>query len=121
MNDLIRRGLWLGALMTGVASLGWGLGMGLSVLLGSGVAWLNFRWMQRGIDRALMGGPSRRSDIKIIAQYILRLLLILATLFAIIHFSFLSLGGGLVGLSIFVLAGMLEAVVLLYRQLGRGQ
>jgi len=119
MSALIRRGLWLGVLMTGVAGIGWGWGMGLSVLLGSGVAWLNFRWMQRGIDRALMGGPSRKSDLKVIAQYVLRLLLILATVFAIIHFSFLSLAGGVIGLSIFVLAGMSEAVILLYRQLRR--
>ncbi len=119
MNDLVRRGLWLGLIMTAIAGLGWGWGTGLSVLLGSGMAWLNFRWMQRGVDRVLMSDPSRQSDLKIIAQYILRLLLILATLFAIIRFSFLSLGGGLVGLSIFVLAGMFEAVILLYRQLRR--
>jgi hypothetical protein len=51
------------------------------------------------------------------AKYLLRLVLILGILFAMIRFSFLSLGGAVGGLSILVLAGMLEAFLLLVRQL----
>lgn len=121
MRVLIERAAWLGFIFSllGVLLGGWGLG--LSILLGASAAWVNFHWMQKGIDRVLAGGVREKSDLKIGAEYVLRLLLILATLFAIIHFSFLNLLGGILGLSIFVLAGMLEAVILLYRQIRRGR
>ena len=73
-------------------------------------------WMAAGIG-VVLGTPTSKKRGLAMLKYLLRLLLILGTLFAMIHFSFLSLLGALVGLSILVLAGMLEALIQLIDQL----
>ena len=82
------------------------------------MAFLNHHWMVAGID-AVLGTPTPARRKQAMLKYLLRLILILSTLFAMIHFSFLSLFGGIVGLSILVLAGMLEALIQLIEQFKR--
>ena len=95
-----------------------GPGTAVSILIGGLLALLNHSWMVAGID-AMLGTPTPARRKQAMLKYLLRLLLILGTLFAMIHFSFLSLFGGLLGLSILVLAGMLEALIQVIEQLKR--
>ena len=95
-----------------------GTGTAVSILIGGLLALLNHRWMVAGID-AMLGTPTPAKRKQAMLKYLLRLLLILSTLFAMIHFSFLSLLGGIAGLAILVLAGMLEALIQLIEQLKR--
>ncbi len=95
-----------------------GPGVAVSILIGGLLALLNHHWMVAGID-AVLGTPTPAKRQQAMLKYLLRLLLILGTLFAIIHFSFLSLLGAIAGLSILVLAGMLEALIQLIEQLKR--
>lgn len=87
----------------------------LSVLVGALLMVLNIRWMTLGVDR-LLGRPSPRSDASVVMLFWLRLVLIFIALFAMIRVSFLSPTGALLGLSVFVLAGMTEAVWLLVKR-----
>ena len=95
-----------------------GPGVAVSILIGGLLALLNHRWMVAGID-AVLGTPTPAKRKQAMLKYLLRLLLILGTLFAMIRFSFLSLLGAIAGLSILVLAGMLEALIQLIEQLKR--
>ena len=95
-----------------------GPGVAVSILIGGLLALLNHHWMVAGID-AVLGTPTPAKRKQAMLKYLLRLLLILGTLFAMIHFSFLSLLGAIAGLSILVLAGMLEALIQLIEQLKR--
>jgi len=97
-----------------------GTGLAVSILIGGLLALLNHHWMVAGID-AVLGTPTPARRKQAILKYLLRMLLILGTLFAMIHFSFLSLLGGIAGLSIVVLAGMLEALIQLVEQLKRSR
>jgi len=121
LSRLTRNAAVILALMMLGALVFWSWGAGLSVLIGGLVALLNFRWMCRAVDQVLnVGpGPKRRSGAgSFLALYLARLLLILVGLFAIIYLSFLSLLGALMGLSVFVLAGFLEAVLLVLQKRG---
>ncbi len=73
---------------------------------------LNFRWTSSAVDRLLSSGGKPSATVAA-AKYAGRLVLIFATLFAMIQIPFLSLLGGVAGLSIFVLSGMWEAILLL--------
>jgi hypothetical protein len=115
LDALIRRALWCLAVLILAGGAVWGWTMALSIALGGGIALLNFLLMKAGIGRVLEGAGGR-SSAWILVGFIGRLLLILVGLFAIIHISFLSLYGALGGLSIFVLAGLLEAFKLLMRK-----
>ena len=100
-----------------VASFVWGdWGVATPVLVGGLVALINHAWMSTVVGQALEGGEEVPA-VGVMVKYLLRLVLILGILFAMIRFSFLSLGGAVGGLSILVLAGMLEAFLLLVRQL----
>ncbi len=85
-----------------------------SILLGGLLAFLNLHWLTAGVDLLLKTGDKRRVG-PVVAKYLARLVLIFAILFAIIHFSFLSVLGALLGLSVFILSGMVEAVILLVK------
>ncbi len=114
MKRIRRNALIILALMLPAAALGFGLRVALSVLIGGLLAVINFHWMSSGVDTLLKQAESARVTATV-AKYIARLVLIFLTFFAIIHSSFLSVLGALAGLSVFVLAGMLEAVLLLIR------
>ncbi|RPJ58231.1 MAG: hypothetical protein EHM23_18100 [Acidobacteria bacterium] len=114
MKRIYRNALIILALMLPAAALAFGFRMALSVLIGGLLAVVNFHWMSAGVD-ALLKRAEKPRITATVAKYIARLVLIFLTFFAIIHSSFLSVLGALAGLSVFVLAGMLEAVLLLIR------
>ena len=91
-----------------------GWGMAVSVAIGGVLSLLNLHWMVAGVDRVIYGDSGKGAGW-VILQYVARLLLIFITFFAIIHISFLSLMGALLGLSVFVLAGIFQAVLLMFR------
>lgn len=114
MQRISRNALWILLILTGATTIFFGWFEGLSVAAGGAVAWLNFHWMSTDIARVLNlsgGNHQERRSPPSIGRYVGRLLLILAFLFAIIHFSFLSLIGAFAGLSIYVLSGLLEAIL----------
>lgn len=100
------------SILGGLIAFGWEIAV--SVLIGGLLAILNFHWLTTGVDLLLKSGDKRRVG-SVVAKYLARLVLIFVALFAIIHFSFLDLLGALVGLSVFVLSGMVEAVILLFK------
>ncbi len=114
MESILRKAWALTLLLPLVGGLLGGWRFGVSVLLGALLMLLNIRWLTAGVDRVL-GRPQPRSDALLAVKFLLRLALILMVLFAMIRFSFLSLTGALLGLSVFVLAGIAEAVSLLLR------
>jgi hypothetical protein len=119
-SDPLRRFIRTAWVILAILCLGallfWRPGGAASVFIGGILALINFNWMKAGIDRAL-GRLNRPKTGWILIGYVGRFALILLGLFAIIHFSFLSLYGALLGLSIFVLAGIVEAILLMVRGL----
>lgn len=111
MRRVYRNALIILGALTLAALVFFGWGAAASVLIGGALAALNFKWMAAGVDRAL-GAAAAGSAVTTVLKYVLRLLLIMLGLFAMIHVPFLSLLGGVAGLSIFVLSGMLEAILL---------
>lgn len=85
----------------------------LSVLAGAAVAWANYRWMSAGVTAAVLGA-NRKKIKQLVFKFLFRLLLILAVLYVSIRVSFVGLFGVLLGLSIFVMAMMAEAVLSLF-------
>jgi len=114
MKRIYRNALVILALMVPASALAFGFSMALSVLIGGLLAVINFHWMSAGVD-ALFRRAESAAVTATVVKYIARLLLIFVAFFAIIHSSFLSVLGALAGVSVFVLAGMLEAVLLLIR------
>jgi len=86
----------------------------ISVVLGALLAWLNFRWLSAGIDGILYSANSRRIKY-LIAKFLLRLVLILVVLCVIIRVSLSATGGVLLGLSVYILAIMAEAISSLFQ------
>jgi hypothetical protein len=115
VNRLNRNALLILCLLVIGAGMFSGWGTALSVAIGGILAYLNFSWLKAGVDRILGLETDRRAAL-ILGGFVGRLLLILGGLFAMIHFSFMSLYGALLGLSIFVLAGIVEAVFLVVRR-----
>ncbi len=118
MNRVVINAVWILAVLVVAGFLHRGPGVSVSILIGGLLALLNHHWMVAGID-AVLGTPTSQKRGLAMLKYVLRLILILGTLFAMIHFSFLSLLGAIVGLSILVLAGMLEALIRLVKELNR--
>lgn len=103
-----------------VAGVCWGWREAVSVLAGGLITAVNILWTVRGGD-AVLEGARGRPDQRQVIWYMLRLLLIFGMVFAMIHFSFLSLRGVLLGLAIFIFSIMAEALFLLIREwTGRG-
>lgn len=106
-------------LMTLGAAFFWNWGGALSITIGGLIALLNLRFLSRAVDEILRTGLEASGQIhtgRFMARFLGRLLLILIGLFAMIYLSFLSLLGALMGLSIFVLAGFLEAILVVVRK-----
>ena len=121
MKRIVRNAYLLWAGLTSAGLLGWGWEVALSVAIGGGMATLNFHWLAKGVDGVLGTLGSTRQARLAILKYVGRLLLILVGVFAMIRLSFFSLWGLLTGLAIFVVAGMLEAVLLLFEELFRNR
>ncbi len=111
---LTRRAVrWLVLLaLAGLLVSGWGALV--SVAAGGGLALVNFIWLRWAVAGAL--AEEKRSVTAAAAGFAGRFGLILAGLFAIVQLSFLSLLWAVGGLSVFVLAGIEEAIRLLWRR-----
>ena len=121
MKRIYRNAAILLALMLAAGALAFGGRMALSVLTGGVLSFLSFHWLAAGVDRALGRGDKGRGT-GVALRYVGRLVLIFLALFAMIHSSFFDVLGALAGLSVFVLAGMLEALLLLIsREPGDGR
>ncbi|MGH9340489.1 MAG: ATP synthase subunit I [Acidobacteriota bacterium] len=113
MTRLNQIALVLLALLTAGAVLLFDWAMALSVLIGGVLSVINFRWMSAGVDRLLVQEKSLGTG-SVLAKFLGRLLLIFITFFVIIRTSFLSAMGALVGFSVFVLSGIVEAILTAY-------
>ena len=116
MTRVSANAVWILVVMVVGVGLCLSVRVSVSILVGGLLALLNHHWMVAGVDLAL-GNPTSDKRRLVMLKYLLRILLILGFLFAMIHFSFFSLLGAIIGLSIFVLAGMLEALIHLIDQL----
>lgn len=112
LDRINRNALCLLAALTLGATVGLGWETGVSVAFGGLLAWVNFRWLRRGVDAAL-GKSAVPGSKAVVAGFLGRFVLILGGLFVMIRFSFFSLLGAVLGLSVYVLAGVLEALLLL--------
>ena len=96
----------------GAVFRGWS--MAASIAIGGLLSVVNFHWMVAGVDRVIYRDFSKGVRSALL-KYVVRLLLIFGVFFAIIHTSFLSVMGALLGVSVYVLAGMLEGVLLMFK------
>ena len=90
-----------------------GVGFGISVLIGGGIALLNFHALTRLSESVLpldLTPAQRAPRLTSVLHYVGRLVLISLALFAIIQISYLSLIGAVLGLSVVIISGLLEAV-----------
>jgi len=100
-----------------------GRGMGLSFLVGGGIALVNFYWLKRTlaslVDAVALKGK-RRSAAGIILRFLLRYALIAIAAYAIFKSSTMSLLGLCAGLSLPVGAVLIEAAYAIYGALRQG-
>ena len=89
---------------------GWAYGfwMAVSILSGALAALLNLKVLGRLASRLLEPG-GRPSALRFLAMNGARMVLMLGGLFAIMQFPFLSVPGAVLGLSVPILSGILEA------------
>ncbi len=115
MSRIIRNAVTLLLIFATGGWVFWDKWMAVSVVSGGLLALVNWSWMSAGVDRMLLrsGGDG---SVRFALLYVLRLALITGALFAIIHPSWVSPKGALVGLSAPVAAGMLEALFLAVRR-----
>ncbi|HSR69961.1 MAG TPA: ATP synthase subunit I [Acidobacteriota bacterium] len=101
---------WLGWLTLLAALAAWwryGIVMAASVALGGAVAWLNARWMRAGLD-AVLTPQGREKAGRMAMLFMARLGLIFLVLSVIILTSFLSVLGVIAGLSLGVIAALVD-------------
>lgn len=116
---LTRNSIIILVLLTAVGLIFWGAEVGVPVFLGGVLSLASLYSIAASVDRALQAAdPSRQKQGKAHSAWktgplhLVRLLLILGVLSVMIHLSFRSMIGALLGLSIFVLAGFLEAILM---------
>ncbi|HSR51156.1 MAG TPA: ATP synthase subunit I [Acidobacteriota bacterium] len=85
----------------------YGIVMAASVALGGGMAWINARWMRAGLD-AVTAPEGREKAGRMTTLFVGRLLLIFLVLSVIILTSFLSVLGVIAGLSLGVVAALID-------------
>jgi ATP synthase I chain len=107
--------LGLGAAMTIAAAIGWGKRAGLGAALGTGLCWLNFRWLRQGAGGLIRLGLAQASGEKEVhvprtthAKFLGRLLLLLLAAYAILVWLHLPAVAVLCGLTSVVPAILLE-------------
>ena len=101
------------ACLAGLWLQGWQFA--ISVLAGGLLALVNAGWLSRSVDQLLDAArdPSRPPpNSSVLLHSAARVLLIFGSVFAMIQLPFFRPLGAVLGLSVFVLAGMLEAVIL---------
>jgi len=114
---LERRLLRIGAALAGVLVLAgsalWGMRVALSLALGGALAAVNLSWIGATTGALFFGDP-KGSKRRVLAGFILRLLLILGVLYATIRVHFLSPPAAVAGFTVFycsiLVAGVLEAL-----------
>jgi len=105
---VLRNGLGAGALLVLLALWIFGPWIGACLLLGVGLATLNFFWLRQGVHLMLQEGTGRAIRWGVV-KFITRLLLIVLVLFVTIRVSFLSMMAVLAGLTVFLLGAVIEA------------
>ena len=101
--------------------LGWRNALGLA--LGCVVAYLNFRWLKRGVEglgERIVNAGQRQSGKGIVARFLLRYVLMGVVAYGILTVSPASLYGFLTGLFLPVAAIACEAAYEAYVALARG-
>jgi len=101
-------------------ALGWRMAMG--VALGCGIAYVNFRWLVRGVERMterMTGGGETTSGSGIVSRFLMRYVLMGVAAYVILNVSPMSLYGLLAGLFLPVAAIAWEAAYELYAALRR--
>jgi ATP synthase I chain len=103
----------LGMMGAAAAALWRGIGFAEGVVLGSGLAWLNFRWLRRGLEaittaaaaRGKVEKPNGQAGIYLAATFRYALIgLAVYVIFTYLHLPVLSVVLGLCTLAIAVLA-----------------
>lgn len=110
-----RRLGWTSAILTMLlAALAWGFhssGAALSVVAGSAISFINFRWLKQAVNFIAARGGTDRVGKRVALQYAGRYALIGLLLYVTIRVSILVPAFVLGGLLIYVLAILLEAVI----------
>jgi predicted secreted protein len=102
------RGLVVGMLIFGVllaifAGPVFGVRGSIGVIVGLGLAWLNFRWLDSS-TRAMMGTPELATTPILAMKYVLRYVLIAAVIFGIWYYDLLPVAAVIAGLASFAIA-----------------
>ncbi|MBI4481992.1 MAG: ATP synthase subunit I [Acidobacteria bacterium] len=105
---ILRNGLAAAVLLALLGLWKFGPWIAACLLLGVGLATLNFFWLKQGVDLMLKRGTDGAVRWAII-KFVARLSLILVVLFATIKISVLSMMATLVGLAVFLLGAVIEA------------
>ncbi len=98
---------------TGVSAWQWGRELGISFAVGGGLAYVNYRWIVAVVDTLVQSQrvrPTRRTYLKLFAT----LALLAAGLYVIFTARLLSPVGVLGGLSVLVVAILMESVYQLF-------
>jgi hypothetical protein len=107
---ILRLNLWLAAAGCALAWAVFGTRAGLSFLAGSALAAGNLFWLRSTVRAAFAGAPER-AKTRILAGYLLRLLLIPLCLYVMIRFLFLDVLAAAAGVSVFVCSIFIEGVL----------
>jgi hypothetical protein len=109
---ILRFLLFLTPLATAIVAwrLGWAYAGGF--LAGAVVAWLNFRWLARGVEglaERIVAAHSRERGFAVVGSFVLRYLLVGGVAYAIFYGSSQAFRGFLIGLCLPVAAMLCEA------------
>lgn len=114
MEGIERRLLRLGvSLALGGTFLAWtifGPRAGLSFVAGAALGGGNVSWLRSSI-LAVLSGDLKRSKSKVLAGFVLRLLLIPLCLYVMIRFLFLDIAAAVAGFAVFIGSVFLEGVL----------
>jgi hypothetical protein len=113
----------LGAGLTGIAALHFGVIIALGFAVGCVVAYLNFHWLKRavsGLADRVSASPKKQSSGRIVLSFLVRYLLMAVAAYAIFKISPASLYGLLAGLFLPVSAILCEAAYETFVALRRG-
>lgn len=105
-----------------VAGVAFGWRMGLGTALGCGIAYINFRWLVRGVEQLgerMAGGADPKSGSGMVSRFLLRYVLMGVAAYVILSVSPMSLYGLLAGLFLPVAAIAWEAAYEGYAALRR--
>ena len=115
--------LVLGAALSVVALVRFGVAIAAGFVVGCAIGMLNFHWLKRVVsalaDRAT-GSGKRQGSAGVVFRFLLRYLLVAVAAYAIFRVSLASLYGLLAGLFLPVAAIMVEAVYEVYVAVRRG-